>query len=137
MVEPDGTRQPAVAVGTDTTTGITVLRIGDDLPAASFDTSDPRTGSVGVAEAEEDDAVPAATPTVRLYAGTVLYTGVAVDGAAGGGFCATGVEAPLSARDLGSPLVDTSGDVSGILDAVEGTGASRTSSSCPPSWCRT
>ena len=56
VVEADGTRQPAVLVGTDPTTGISVLRISDDLPAATFSTTDPSTGSVAVAEAEERGA---------------------------------------------------------------------------------
>ncbi len=53
VVEPDGTRQPAARVGTDATTGITVLRIADDLPAAEFTDTDPATGSVVVAMAME------------------------------------------------------------------------------------
>jgi S1-C subfamily serine protease len=57
----------------------------------------------------------------------VLWAGVATDADQGRGFCATGVEAPLSSRDLGSPLVDARGAVSGILDDVEGTGSRRTS----------
>ena len=41
VVEPDGTRQPAVVVGSDPTTGIVVLRTADDLPVAPFTTADP------------------------------------------------------------------------------------------------
>ncbi len=126
-VEPDGTRQPAVLVGSDTITGITVLRISDDLPAATFSTSDPSTGSVAVVEAEERGHGHGAAPAVRLYAGTVLYAGVATGAGPAGRFCATGVDAPLTTGDLGSPLVDTTGAVSGILDTVVGTGRSRTS----------
>ena len=136
VVEPDGTRQPAVLVGTDATTGITVLRISDDLPPATFSTSDPTTGSVAVAEAEEDGTGRGASPTVRLYAGTVVFAGVATDTWQGGAFCATGVDAPLSTGDLGSPLVDTSGAVSGILDDVQGTGRSRTSVFLPAELVR-
>ena len=36
------------------------------------------------------------------------------------GFCATGVDAPLATGDIGSPLVEPSGAVAGILDAVVG-----------------
>jgi S1-C subfamily serine protease len=127
VVEPDGNREPAIPVGTDATTGITVLRIGDDLPAATFTSADPTTGSVAVAMAEVPGPGRGASPEVRLYAGTVLYSGVATGTWQGAGFCATGVDAPLTPSDLGSPLVDASGAVSGILDAVQGTGAGRTS----------
>jgi S1-C subfamily serine protease len=136
VVEPDGTRQPAVLVGADATTGITVLRIGDDLPPATFSTSDPSTGSVAVAEAEEGGVGRDASPTVRLYAGTVVFAGVATDTWQGGEFCATGVDAPLSTGDLGSPLVDANGAVSGILDDVQGTGRSRTSLFLPAELVR-
>ena len=136
VVEPDGTRQPAVLVGTDATTGISVLRIGDDLPAATFSTSDPTTGSVAVVEAEEPGHGHGATPSVRLYAGTVLFAGVATDAGRAGHFSATGVEAPLTAGDLGSPLVDTTGAVCGILDTVRGSGRSRTSVFLPAELVR-
>jgi S1-C subfamily serine protease len=136
VVEPDGTRQPAVLVGTDATTGIAVLRIDDDLPAAAFSTADPSTGSVAVAEAEEPGPGQGAAPTVRLYAGTVLSAGVATDAAVGDGFCTTAVEAPLTTSDLGSPLVDTTGAVSGILDAVRGSGRNRTSVFLPAELVR-
>jgi S1-C subfamily serine protease len=127
VVEPDGTRQPAVLVGTDTATGISVLRISDDLPAATFSTSDPSTGSVAVVEAEESGDHHGSTPEVRLYAGTVLYAGVASGTGRAGGFSTTGVETPLTGGDLGSPLVDSAGAVCGILDTVQGSGRDRTS----------
>jgi len=136
VVEPNGTRAAASLVGTDATTGITVLRVDDDLPPATFSTSDPSTGSVAVAEAEERGTGHGTTPTVRLYAGTVVFAGVAADSLQGSGFCATGVEAPLSTGDLGSPLVDTTGAVSGILDAVSGSGRSRTSMFLPAELVR-
>jgi putative serine protease PepD len=136
VVEPDGTRQPATLVGTDAATRISVLRIGDDLPAATFSTTDPSTGSVAVVEAEEHAAAHGTTPAVRLYAGTVLYAGVATGAGPSGRFCATGVDAPLTPSDLGSPLVDTTGAVSGILDAVQGTGRSRTSVFLPAELVR-
>ena len=66
-----------------------------------FATEDPTTGSVAVAMAEEPDADRSTVPAVRLYAGTVLWAGVAGGTDSGAGFCATGVQAPLSAGDLG------------------------------------
>ena len=53
-----------------------------------------------------------------------------------GRFCSTGVDAPLTAEDLGSPLVETSGAVSGILDGVVGSGRSRTSMFLPAELVR-
>ena len=71
-------------------------------------------------------------PATRLYAGTVLYAGVGQDD----GFCATGVAAPMSSADIGSPLVDDSGAVVGVLDAVIGTGSQRTSVFLPAELIR-
>ncbi len=127
VVEPDGTRQKAMNVGTDATTGITVLRITDDLPAADMTDGDPATGSVVVAMAMESRGPTHESPAFRLYAGTVMFSGVATGIGQGTEFCTTGVDAPLSSGDLGSPLVDASGSVVGILDAVIGTGGQRTS----------
>ena len=136
VVEPDGTRQTAVLVGTDTATRISVLRISDDLPAASFSTSDPTTGSVAVVEAEEPGRGRDATPEVRLYAGTVLFTGEQTGVGRSGGFSTTGVQVPLTVGDLGSPLVDTTGAVCGILDSVQGSGRNRTSVFLPAELVR-
>ena len=136
VVEPDGTRQDAVPVGTDATTGITVLRIADDLPAAQFTDGDPPTGSVVVAMAEQRGASTRSTPSLRLYAGTVLFAGMATGTWQGTGFCATGVAVPLSPGDMSSPLVDSSGAVVGVLDAVVGTGRQRTSVFLPAELVR-
>ncbi len=135
MVESDGTRQTAVWVGGDPTTGIVVLRIPDDLPVARFTVGDPTTGSVAVAMSEEAGSSSGA-PVVRLYAGSVLYAGVA--GWPGGttGFCETALAAPLSADDLGSPLVEPSGAVAGIFDATEGKGSDRTAIFLPAELVR-
>jgi S1-C subfamily serine protease len=132
VVEPDGTRAAAAPVGSDPTTGITVLRIEDDLPAADFADHDPATGSMVVAMSMERRASGHAVPTTRLYAGTVLYAGIGQDD----GFCATGVAAPMSTGDIGSPLVDGSGAVVGVLDAVIGSGSRRTSVFLPAGLIR-
>ena len=134
MVEQDGTRQPAVEVGSDPTTGIAVLRIADDLPVADFTSGDPTTGSVAVAMAES--AGTTGVPTARLYAGTVLYAGVAARTGRSTGFCGTAIAAPLTTNDLGSPLVEPSGAVAGVLDTVSGTGASRTAVFLPAELVR-
>jgi S1-C subfamily serine protease len=118
VVEPDGTRVPAVPVGTDPVTGIAVLRIDDDMPAATFTNEDPDTGSVAVAMAEDTRSGTRDTPVLHLYAGTVLYAGVATDTWQGTEFCATGVDTALTQADLGSPLVDHTGAVTGVLDGV-------------------
>ena len=132
VVEPDGTRDTTSPVGSDPITGITVLRIDDDLPAADFADDDPTTGSMVVAMSMEPRADGHEDPATRLYAGTVLYAGVGQDD----GFCATGVAAPMSSADIGSPLVDDSGAVVGVLDAVIGTGSQRTSVFLPAELIR-
>jgi S1-C subfamily serine protease len=127
VVEPDGTRLAAVFVGTDTTTGIAVLRIADELTAAEFTEGDPATGAMVVAMAMEPRSSSHLDPIARLYAGTVKYAGIATGTWQGTGLCVTGVAAPMLATELGSPLIDSSGNITGILDAVVGSGSQRTS----------
>jgi S1-C subfamily serine protease len=134
-VESDGTRQPAVLVGRDPATGIVVLRIPDDLPAAPFTDGDPVTGSWAMAVSEVPGAA-AGAPTTRLYAGTVLSAGMATAGGSRTGLCATAIAAPLTDDDLGSPLVEPSGEVAGIFDAVVGDGRGRTSIFLPAELVR-
>jgi putative serine protease PepD len=136
VVEPDGERESAAYLGTDTSTGITVLHIDDDLPPADMTDGDPSTGSVVVAMAMESRGSARQSPTARLYAGTVLFSGVATGTSSGTGFCTTGVAAPLPSGDIGSPLVDSVGSVVGILDAVTGSGSERTSVFLPADLVR-
>jgi len=135
VVEPDGTRQTAVLVGSDPTTGIVVLRIADDLPVAAFTTADPSTGSVAVVMSEEA-GTSGGQPSTRLYAGTVLYAGITAGTWPRTAFCATVVAAPLAADDLGSPLVEASGSVAGIFAAAIGSGQARTSFFLPAGLVR-
>ena len=126
VIESDGTRQIASLVGSDPATGIVVLRIADDLPVATFTNGDPSTGSLAMAMSAEEGR-SGRTPVIRLYAGTVLYAGIAAVDGKDWDFCGTAIAAPLSTDDLGSPLVEPSGAVAGVFDAVVGTGESRTS----------
>ena len=135
VVEADGTRQPASIVGSDPYTGIVVLRIPDDLPAAPFTDADPATGSWAMAMSEVPGGGSGA-PTTRLYAGTVLSAGLATAGGDGSGLCATAIAAPLAADDLGSPLVEPTGAVAGIFVAVVGGGRERTSIFLPAQLVR-
>ena len=139
VVEPDGTRQPAVVVGSDPTTGIVVLRTADDLPVAPFTTADPATGSMVVALSEQR-TTSTGRPIGRVFAGTVLSSGTvmsSVTGAGGeGGLCVTTVAAPLGVEDLGSPLIEPSGSVVGIFSSVVGSGRSRTSIFLPAGLVR-
>ena len=136
VVEPDGVREVAAPVGSDATTGITVLRVTDELPAAVFTGSDPTTGSMVVAMAMEPRGSTRLVPTTRLYAGTVEYAGITAGAWPGTGFCTTGVATPLPASDLGSPLVDGSGSVTGVLAGVTGSGAQRTAVFLPAELVR-
>jgi S1-C subfamily serine protease len=124
VLEPGGNREAAAVVGVDPTTRIAVLRIPDDLPVADFTTVDPAAGSIAVAMSEE--VAPSGDRVgTHLYAGTVLFPCVATGVGAVPGLCETAVDAPLSTDDLGSPLVDPSGAVTGIFDGVVGAGHSR------------
>ena len=124
-IEPDGTREVAEPVGIDPTSGLAVLRIADDLPAATFDAGDPQVGGVAVAAALEPASRAHPTPASLVYAGRVVSAGQApADPDAANGFSATAVAAPLTRRDLGCALLDDSGHVSGMLELTKGAGRS-------------
>lgn len=133
-VEPDGARRPATLVATDPTSGIAVVRIDDDLPAATFATGDPAAGSLAWALSERV-AAATAPPSARLYGGTVTASGRAQGTGAVAAFASTAVATPLTAADIGCPLVDRAGTVVGVLDQVVATSAGSSPSSSPPSWC--
>jgi len=132
VVEPDGTSGPATKVGFDPASGLSVLRIGDDLPAASFDFAGPSTGSVAMALALRPVHRIGAAPTPRLYAGTVVSAGVALDlDRVSTNFAVIGVEVPLTASDVGCPLLDVHGQVVGMLERSGGKGLASASTFLP------
>jgi putative serine protease PepD len=125
VIEPGGSRQVATLVGVDQPSGLAVVRIGDDLPAAKFDNGDPPSGTGAVAMALEPGRPTHGGPTPVVYAGTVLSAGQAVDAdAVTSTFAATAIRAPLSHDDLGCPLVNAAGHVSGMLEKTVQDGAS-------------
>ena len=136
VVEPDGTasrrswsartQPPGSASFASATTCRPPRSLPPTRPRVRWPWSRPRS----------PDTVTTATPAVRLYAGTVLFAGVAPATGRAGHFSSTGVQAPLTVGDLGSPLVDTSGAVCGILDTVQGTGRNRTSVFLPAELVR-
>jgi len=126
-VEPDGTRQPATLVGTDQTSGLAVLRIDDDLPAAVFDNGDPSVGSVAMASTLKAGSKSHPLPWSLVYAGAVVSSGRALDlNAETTTFSATAVRTPLAHDDLGCPLLTDNGRVAGMLEMTKGRGASTT-----------
>ncbi len=128
VVEPGGSRENATMIGVDARSGLAVMRIGDDLPAATFDENDPSPGDVTLALAMEPARRPDGTPSPRVYAGTVLSSGRPLAaGVLGGDFAPTAVAAPLGDADLGSPLLDATGEVAGLLEAVDTSGGATTS----------
>ncbi len=125
VIEPDGTRQVADVVGVDRASGLAVVRIADDLPAANFDAGDPTVGQVAIVTALEPATRTDAMPVSSVYAGPVVSAGQALDtDSVTTAFSATAVQAPLSRRDLGCVLLDSSGHVAGMLEMVKGSGPS-------------
>lgn len=117
VIEANGTRQAADIVGIDKDSGLAVLRIADDLPAASFDVADPRIDSVSVAMALRPGQSTGTPPAAKVYAGTVASAGRAAgaDGAVSR-MSASVVDAPMAGDDIGCPLLDAAGQVSGLLE---------------------
>ncbi len=127
-VESDGARTAATTVGSDPATGLSVLRIADDLPAATFDFATPTTGSVALALALEPGRRTGVAPTSALYAGSVVASGMALDlDRITTAFVTTVVAAPLESGDIGCPLLDDEGRVSGILERIGGSGLANAS----------
>jgi putative serine protease PepD len=132
VVEPDGASAPATKVGFDPPSGLSVLRIADDLPAANFDFAGPSTGSVAMALALLPDRRAGDAPTSRLYAGRVVSAGVALGlDRVSTTFATIGVEVPLTASDVGCPRLDVGGQVVGILERSGGRGLSSASTFLP------
>jgi putative serine protease PepD len=123
VIEPGGSRQVATLVGVDQPSGLAVVRISDDLPAATLDNGDPSTGTGAIAMALEPGRPTHESPTPVVYSGTVVSAGQAVD-AVTSPFAATAIRAPLSQDDLGCPLVDGAGHVSGMLEKTVQDGTS-------------
>lgn len=127
VIESDGNRQAAVLVGTDDRSDLAVLRIGDDLPAATFDDDDPVAGSLALALAMRPGATTG-EPAPVIYAGTVVSSGVTVAAdPTTATFAATSVRTPLDDADIGCPLVDSQGHVVGMLELTTRVGASEMS----------
>ncbi len=136
VLESDGSRHDAALIGKDPASGIAVLRIDDDLPAADFTSDVPAVGSLAVAMSSEAGDSPRSAPITRIYAGIVRSTGAVAGTWKGIGFTQSAVSAPLPASGLGSPLINRSGVVTGILDAVVGTGESRIANFLPAALVR-
>jgi S1-C subfamily serine protease len=126
-VETDGVRRQATLLGTDKATGLSVLHISDDLPAATVDDSDMGIGTTAVAMALEPGARSGSMPTPVVYAGKVVSVGNAMGlDAVTTSFAATAVDAPLSSYELGCPLLDAAGHVAGLLEESARAGTSTT-----------
>ena len=125
VIEPGGSSSAGELIGIDQPTGLAVVRIGDDLPAATFDNSDPSTGAVAIAMALEPGRPANARPFPVVYAGDVLSVGQAMGAdPVTSTFAATALQAPLSHDDLGCPLLDSVGHVSGLLERTVQAGSS-------------
>jgi len=132
VVEPNGDHVDATKVGSDPTSGISVLRVGDDLPPAAGDFAGPSSGSVAMAVALEPNLRADQAPTPIVYAGRVVAAGVALGlDPISTTFATLGVEAPLSSTDIGCPLLDAQGQVVGILERAGGKGLASASTFLP------
>jgi len=128
-----GARNRVSVVGSDPTSGVALVEVAGDRPVASFDTDDdldPGTTALAVSLHPADRR--RAGPTVSIDAGTVLATVDTEDGLHIP-LSATLVNVPLAGGNEGCALLDPSGRVAGILDAVTGAGAHEESLFLPAS----
>ncbi len=132
VTTPGGGHQAAQLVGEDRTSGLAVVRETADLPVAGFDLQDPPTGSVAMAVAVagrpgKGDPVP-----VVVYAGTVESSGTPAGAdAVTTVFATTSVATPLQSRDVGCVLLDSQGQVAGILETTRTAGGTTTGEFLP------
>jgi putative serine protease PepD len=125
VIEPNGSRQLASVIGIDQASGIAVVRIGDDLPVATFADDDLASGTVAMAVAMEPARQADRPPAPLVFAGTVVSSGQALGAdAVTTSFSSTAVNAPLTNGDLGCPLLDNSGRVAGMLEMTTSPGGS-------------
>jgi S1-C subfamily serine protease len=116
-VEASGLREHADLIGVDQTSDIAVVRVMSDLPSAAFDPIDPDPTGTAMALAFDVGSRSGSPFSCSVYEGVVLSSGTSLG--AGGPtnlFATTAVRTPLTNHDLGSPLVDDNGHVSGILE---------------------
>lgn len=124
VIESDGVRQAATVVAVDGGSGLAVIQIGDDLPAADFQGSDPSVGKTVVAMAFDPARRTGASPDARFYAGKVTAGAMTGSPTSADDLATITVAAPLSKSDVGCPLIDGHGEVSGLLASVERAGTS-------------
>jgi putative serine protease PepD len=125
VLEASGTRQQGTVIGVDRATGLTLISVPDDLPVPAYDTTDPVPGSVAMAMSLAPARSAGQAPTMSVYAGLVTSTGRTVSAdQQTATFTATSIRATLPRVDIGCPLVDAQGHVTGLLDAVTGSGGS-------------
>jgi len=128
VVEAGGKRWPGTVIGGDKTTGLTLISVEDELPAAVFDSADPAPGSVAMAMSLERARSAGGAPTMKVYAGQVVSSGHTVTAdRETASFTSTALQAPLPKDDIGCPMVDAQGHVTGLLEAVTGSNGSELS----------
>ncbi|MHB1711690.1 MAG: S1C family serine protease [Acidimicrobiales bacterium] len=124
MDSPNGTWAPAEFVGSDPISGIGVVRVTSDLPVANFADSDPAPGSPAMAMALRPNIGRPSAPRTSVFAGSVRSSGTAFGtGGAATGFAVTTTKMPLSSQDSGCALLNSQGQVSGILERTQVQGA--------------
>ncbi|HXW38896.1 MAG TPA: S1C family serine protease, partial [Acidimicrobiales bacterium] len=116
-VTADGTREPATLVAMDSASDVAVLRMPDDLPVAQFVDDGQLTTSTPAFVMGLSDRVGGATHDAMQWTGARIgWVGEGVVGGPAEGM--SGIEAWLGTFPSipGEALVDTSGQVAGILD---------------------
>jgi len=132
-IGPRGARNRVRVVGSDPTSGIALVDVAGDRPVAAFDTDDDLDpGTTALAVSLHPARRHRASPTVNIDAGTVLSTVDTEDGLRIP-LSATLVNVPLAGGNAGCALLDPSGRVAGMLDAVTGVGSHQESLFLPAS----
>lgn len=123
VTEPGGSSLTGTLVATDAASGLSVVRIADDLQPATYDDTNPVVGKWALAMSLAPATRRGARPAMSVYAGTV--SSIAPTGTRG--LSTIDVALPLSPGDIGCPLIDAKGEVAGLLESVRVAGHSRVS----------
>jgi len=123
VTESGGTSYPGTLVASDPGSGLAVVHIAGDLPAFSYDQTNPDVGGWAVAMSLVASGHRGARPVAEVYAGSVT----AIPTVGSQELSTIDARLPLGSVDIGCPLIDPDQKVAGLLESVRTVDGTRTS----------